>query len=231
MLHDLFHRLHLLERYRLLLPSDEIADEDWLLLLVHLLGILLEFGVVAQSCGQLKRRDGLRVPRMAYAILPPVELPIVGQESLIFRRERLSVHLHCILSDFLKSHSSDGRNFRSEIGFQQIFAESDTFEDLGSPVAPDGGDTHFCHDFEESLLHRLDIVGFCRLVILLNLMLCDQFIEHSECEIWTERRRAITQEQCRVHGLPDFARLHNQRCLHPLSHLNEIMMHSRDSEQ
>ena len=231
MLHDLVHRLHVLKGNRILLPSDEVANEDWLLLLIHLFGILLEFGIVAQACGQLKRRDGLRVPSMAYAIFSPVELSVVRQESLVFGTERLFVHLHCIQSDFLKSHTSNGGYFSSEIGFQQVLAESDAFKDLGSPITSDGGNTHLRHDFEESLLHRLDIVGFGRWVILLNLMLSHQVVEHSKGEIRAKRRRAVTQEQCRVHGLPDFTRFHNQRSLHPLSHLNEIMMDGRDSQQ
>ena len=55
MLHDALHRLHFVEGRRLcrLLPSEEIADEDGLLLLVHHLLPLLKLLVTAQSCGNL----------------------------------------------------------------------------------------------------------------------------------------------------------------------------------
>ena len=70
-LHDALHRLDLVDRGRLrcLLPSEEVADEDRLLLRVHHLLPLLELLVRTQARGNLEVRNRVGIPSVEDAVL------------------------------------------------------------------------------------------------------------------------------------------------------------------
>ena len=65
-----------------LLESEEVADKDGALLLIHQLRPLLELFVVTLTGSQLQFSDGLGVPGMLNTILAPCKLALVLQRSV-----------------------------------------------------------------------------------------------------------------------------------------------------
>ena len=74
MLYDFFHRLNLVDVDGVVLPVEEVAQEERLRLVVDEALKLLEGLVVAGARGELQRGYCLRVPRVLDAVLAPVEL-------------------------------------------------------------------------------------------------------------------------------------------------------------
>ena len=141
MLHDALHRLHLIDRSGGggFLPSEEVAQEDCLFLLIHHPFPLLKLLVTAQSCGYLKVCDSLRVPCVGNTILPPCKLPIVGQELIDFDwLEGFIVQTDGISCNIPHTDASDGAHLCAEIPPQQIFAQAHTLENLRSTIRADG---------------------------------------------------------------------------------------------
>ena len=102
MLHYIFHRLYLGNIDRIALEVEEVANEDWFLLVVYKLGIFLESLVVACACGKLQGGYCLRVPSMANAIFAIVELTLTWQEAhILMCSESLVVECYCILGNSL----------------------------------------------------------------------------------------------------------------------------------
>ena len=81
MLHDFFHRLHLVYINGVAAEFEEVADEYRTFLLVYIASKFLVFCIVAGACSELQRGYRLGIPGMADAVLTVVELSEVGQEA------------------------------------------------------------------------------------------------------------------------------------------------------
>ena len=185
-LDDFLYRLHLIYRDRILAETEEIADEDRLLLIVNEMCIFLEEIVIALACCELQGGDGLWVPSMLDTVLAVVELSHAWQEVELLGLECLVVQADGITGDGLESDTADGAHLCSEVALQQALAQTDALKDLGTTIASDGRDTHLSHNLEQALLHSLDVVLLGCMVILLNLSLLYQVVEDGVCQVWTE---------------------------------------------
>ena len=74
-------------------------------------------------------------------------------------------------------------------------------------------------------------MSFSRSIFLLNLVFLHQVIQYSESHVGAQCAGTIAQQQSGVHHLANLTTLHNQRRLHTLTHANQIVMDSRDSQQ
>ena len=230
MLHNRLHALHLVERYRRcgLFPTKEIADKDRRLFLVDHRFPFLELLITAQTCGQLQVGDGLRVPGVLDAVLAPRELSLILQQCLLFGS---LMQTDGIAGDLLQTDTADGTRLSAEVTSQQVFAQSDALENLRTTIRADGRDTHLRHDLLQAFVDGLDIVLLSRSIFLLNLTALHQIVEDGEGHVRTQRTCTIAQQQRCVHRLTNLTALHNQRRLHTLTHADQIVMHSRDSQQ
>ena len=136
-----------------------------------------------------------------------------------------------ITGNLLQAYTTNGAHLCSEVPSQQIFAQSDALENLRTTIAADGADTHLRHNFLQSLIHSLDVVGFSRRVVLLNLAAFHQIIENGKRHVRTQCAGTITQQQGGVHHLANLTALHNQGRLHTLTHANQIVVNSTYSQQ
>ena len=226
-LDDALHGLHLINIYRVALEVQEVADEDRLTLVIDEIGELLEELVVACAGGELQDSDGLRVPGVVDAVLAPVELSEVLQrqfdmEGLLFF---LCVHgslveAKRVACDGVETDAADAARVCSEVSLQQSLGQADGLEDLRTTVRTDRGDAHLGHDLEQSFLHSLDIVGFGRRIVLLNLAFLYQVVENGVGHVRTEGGSTVAQEQGSVHHFADLTAFHDQRCLHAFAHVD-----------
>ena len=138
---------------------------------------------------------------------------------------------HGICCNFIQSYAADGAHRGAEVALQQPLAQSDALKYLRAAIAADGRDTHLGHDFEESFLHRLDVVSLCRGIVLLYLSTLHEVVQYGKDHVRAQRTGAISQQQCGVHRLAYLAALHYQRCLHALADAYQVVVHRRDSQQ
>ena len=226
-LDDALHGLHLINIYRVALEVQEVADEDRLTLVIDEIGELLEELVVACAGGELECGDRLGVPGVVDAVLAPVELSEVLQrqfdmEGLLFFLcvyGRL-VETELVAGDGVETDAADAARVCSEVSLQQSLGQADGLEDLRTTVRTDRGDAHLGHDLEQSFLHSLDIVGFGRRIVLLNLAFLYQVVENGVGHVRTEGGSTVAQEQGSVHHFADLTAFHDQRCLHAFAHVD-----------
>ena len=136
-----------------------------------------------------------------------------------------------VAGNLLQSHTANGAHLCAEVAAQQVFTQSDRLEDLRTTIGTDGRDTHLRHDLLQALIHRLDVVFLCGGVLLLNLAMLHQIIEHGEGHVRAQGTGSVAQQQGCVHHLTDLAALHNQCRLHTLTHTNQIVVDCRDSQK
>ena len=185
MLHDAFHRLYLFQWDWIgsFLPAEEVANEDGTFLLIHHCSPFLELLIAAQPCGQLQVGNRFRIPGMQDSIPAPRELTLVLQKAMILGS---FMHADGIAGNLFQSDATDGAGFSAEIASQQILAQSDALEYLGTTIGANGGDAHFRHDLLQTLIHCLDVVLLGCGVFFLNLSFLHQIVEHGECHIRTQ---------------------------------------------
>src|SRR6202011_5203311 len=100
------------------------------------------------------------------------------------------------------SDARDGRGGTGEIAVDEVAAEADSIENLGSAVRLIGGDAHLGHHLEDALVHRLDEA----LARLLGRDDLGQVAAHRlnglEREVWIDCFRAVACEQAEMVYLP-----------------------------
>ena len=233
-LHDALHRLYLVYRCRggSLLEAEEVTDEYRTLLLVYQLRPVLELLVRALACSQLQFRYGLRIPGMLDAVFSPRELTVVLQRpACLLARATHLMQPDGIPRYLLQSNASYGTHLRTEVPVQQVLAQSDALENLGTAIAADGRDTHLRHDLLQTLVYGLDIVGFRRGIVLLYLPPLHQVVQNGKGHIRTQCRGTIAQQQCRMHGLAYLTAFHDEGGLHTLADADQIVMDGTYSQQ
>ena len=234
MLYDRLHWLYLVDRDRLcsLLEAKEVAEEDWLLLLVNRLSPLLELLVRAKTSCDLQIGNCLWVPGVLYAVLTIAEETCVVQEAVeLLRLESLVVQTDGIAGDVTKTDTADGRVLRTEVLLQHFLGHTDSLEYLRSTIRTDGRDTHLGHDLLQTLVYSLDVVLLCRSVLLLHLVLLHEVVDDGEGHVRVDGRSTVAQQESSVHHLTDFARLYDEGCLHTLAYRDEVVVNGTHSEQ
>ena len=229
-LHNALHRLHLVERDGLCstLEVQQVAYEDGLCLLIGQPTIFLEFRIVTLTTSQLQSRYRLRIPRMAYSILAPVELAVVGED---IRGSVGATSADGIVGYLLQSDTTYRTHLRTEVSLQEVLTQTNALKNLRAAVAANGRDTHLCHHLEQSFLHRLDIVGLSRGVVFLYFSTLHEVVEDGIDHIRAECRGTITQQQSSVHRLTNLSTFHNQCCLHTFPNGDEIVVNGRNGKE
>ena len=231
-LDNLLHRLHLFNGYRLAAEAEEVAQEDWMLLLVHQPGELLELGVAAQAGGQLQGTDGVGIPGMLLAVLAVGHLPDVGQQILhLVRGESGLMEDGVIPRNLLQADAADGGGGRAEVVLQQLPAHAHGLEYLRAAVGTDGADAHLAHYLVKSLAKGLDVILLRRLVVQLHVAAAHQVVQHGKGHVGVDGAGAVAQQEGGVHHLADFAALHHEGGLHTLLHAYQVVVHRADGQQ
>ena len=87
--------------------------------------------------------------------------------------------------------------------------QPDRLESLRRPVAPQGRNAEFGHRLEQTLVHRADVVARRRDRVGLDRAGTGERAYRFEREIRVHRGRAVTEKQCEMHDLADFAGLYD----------------------
>ena len=130
---DTFYRFYLVERYRILLPLHEVADEYGRLFLVYQPAIFLEFGIVTCTCRLLESGYGVGVPGMSHSVSAPMELAMIGQ-GLFFLCRVYGVTRDGILGYLLQSNAAYAAGVCTKICLQYSLAESNALKDFCAAI-------------------------------------------------------------------------------------------------
>ena len=93
------------------------------------------------------------------------------QFSIFHSFNSFIVESDCVSCHFLQADTSDGGTESAEISLAQLFAESDSFENLCTAIRADSGNPHLTHDFEQTFADRFDIVFLSGSIVQLNIFL------------------------------------------------------------
>ena len=232
-LHNIVHRLHLLQGDRVTLEAEEVAQEDGTLLLVHQRRELLEFDIASQTCGQLELADGLRIPGVTLAVLAVGELPDVGQQTaLFFVGNKACIVEHRVVAGYLfQPYAANGGSRRPEIALQQLRTHAHGFKYLCPSIGTDGADAHLAHNLIKPLAYGFDVVLLSCLIVHLHIASLHQVVQYGESHIGVDGARAVSQQQGGMHHLAYLATLHHESGLHALLHGDEMMVHGTDGKQ
>ena len=74
-------------------------------------------------------------------------------------------------------------------------------------------------------------MSLCCCIILLDLVLLHQVVQHGKGHVRTNGTGTIAQKQSSVHHLAYLTTLDNQGCLHTLAHANQVVVNSRNGQQ
>ena len=121
--------------------------------------------------GHLQIGDRLRVPHVAFAFGPPVELARDWAARAAGRRACCGIAERVAAQRFLGQHvevdALDAAGGAGEAAVDHFVAQADRFEDLGALVALQRRDAHLGHHFEHALGDALAIGGH-QIVIFLR---------------------------------------------------------------
>ena len=124
-----------------------------------------------------------------------MELSLILQESLFcFYTTAIYRTGYSILCYLFKTYTANRAHFRTKITAEERFAQSDTFEDLGTTVRTDGRDTHLRHNFEKTFFDGLDVVGLSGGIVFLNLTMFHKVVQNGKNHIRTQCGCTITKQ-------------------------------------
>ena len=105
------------------------------------------------------------------------------QFSIFYSFNSFIVESDCVSCHFLQADTSDGGTESAKISLAQLFAESDSFENLCTAIRADSGNPHLTHDFEQTFADRFDIVFLSGSIVQLNIFLFYQLVKDGKCHI------------------------------------------------
>ena len=125
---------------------------------------------------------------MVDAVLAVVEEARVVEERVVHAGSiSLVVQADGIACDNLKTDTAHGGYACSEVVLQQALRQSDALEYLSTAIATDGRNTHLSHNFKQSFLDSLDIIGLGCSIVFLYLVALDEVVEYGKRHIRTQR--------------------------------------------
>ena len=219
-LYYLLHGLDFIDRNGIVLETEEIPEEQGLLVVVHYGGELLELPVVSGTGSQLQRSDRLGCPRVGNAILPEGVLADMWKDVGHFAVKSLRMHAGSVLCNPGQGDAADSGGRRTEILPEEVGSESYAFEYLRTAIGAYRADTHLAEYLLQTLVNRLDVVFPCSLEIELEISLLHKVVDDGERHVGVDRTGSVPEQKRGVHGLPYFSALHDQSCTYALLDLD-----------
>lgn len=113
----------------------------------------------------------------------------------------------------------------AEISLAQLFAESDSFENLCTAIRADSGNPHLTHDFEQTFADRFDIVFLSGSIVQLNIFLFYQLVEVANAIYGFSALAPKPSSKAACITSRISPALYNQCCLHTFADRYQMVMH------
>ena len=235
-LHDAFDRLDFFERNGIAgLELQQAAQRAQVRrLFVDELRIFLERVEVLGPHALLQAMDRLGIEQMELAVRAPLIQTADRQRMPVdaaIREGRLVTHEH-FLRDHVHADAADTRRRPREVLVDDVLTQAHRFEHLRAAIALDRGDAHLGHDLDDALGRGLDQVLARSLVIDVDeAIVANHAVDRFERDVWVDRARAVTDEQCEVMHFARLAGFDDDADAGTQTFANQIVMEARDREQ
>ena len=235
-LHDLLRRLDLVQGHRLVVQGQleqTTEGQQALVLVVDRPGEgFIAFPVIGPA-GMLELRDGVRGPGVGLAA--DAEGIIAADVQGVFIEgigaEGVGVPAHRLGGDLAQADALDPASGAGEVVGDKIAGQADGVEDLGAAIGLIGGDAHFGHDLEQTLLHRLDIAPVQFGLAEALRQLGPQGGEGVEGQVGVDGLGAIAGQHRKMVDLPRRPGLDHQTGLGPQSHAHQVVVDGGHRQQ
>ena len=141
--------------------------------------------------------------------------------------ERFFMKADGFLGDLGKAGAAYPRHRAGKIAVNEFLRQSDRVEDLGAAIGLVGRNAHLRHDFQKTLVDRLDVA----LARLLPIDLIGEIRRHRgerlEGEVGIDRLRPIAREQREMVDLPRVAGFDDEADRGAKALADQMMMHRR----
>ena len=178
--------------------------------------------------------DGFRAEQVMLAVGPPLVLAagrqcLAGQRPL--REGGLVAHQHLAGHD-VQADAADARCGPGEMLVNDVLADANSLEELGTVIALHGRHAHLGHDLDHALGGGLGEVPAGRLVVdSRQQSVADHPVQRLEGQVGVDRTGAIADQQREVMHFPGFAGLDNEARPHAQAFPDQEVVQAGHREQ
>ena len=234
---DVFYGFHLFYRDGGAAAEGEqpAEGEGLLALLVDELGVLFIGRIVVFAGSILQQVDGVGVKKVCFAPLFPLIHPTGFQLGRVHPLLRVgqSVADKGFLGDAVEPDAFDAGDGPGEALVHDFAGDAQDFEDLGTLVGLQGGNPDFGHDLEDALVGGVvvdaDEVGQGE--VFFKAVRALQLGDGGVGQIRVDRAGAKPDQDGKVMGLPDIARLDDQGGLAAQSFADEVVVYGTQGQE
>jgi len=156
---------------------------------------------------------------MRFAVLAPTVESVGG---ILAQRRRGAEGVF----DFMEAEAADARGRAGEAAVDDFLGEPDRLEQLRRTIGPERRNAHFRHDFEEPLVHRLDVVRRRG-----DLVLREERRDGGEREVGIDGGRAVAEQHGEMVDFAHLAGFDDQPDGRPHPRLDQRMVHGGRGEK
>ena len=157
-----------------------------------------------------------------------VQGQIVAKSQRIKGQRMKSVHL---LFNILQGDPTHPAYRIAKISTDNLGSYTDGLKDLGALIGLDGADPHFRSNLHYTVKHRIIIIIYRRIVILIQHMVVNQLPDGLLGQIRVHRAGTVPQQRGKIMHLPGLPGLQNQRHSGTLPGAYQILVQSRYCQQ
>ena len=221
--HDGFDGLDLVDRDGCALGHiQQIADEEVPIVLDLGEAMVLLRTVLAD--GRMEGLYGIGGPAVPLPVLPVCVDALICPEGVVIGGDGGLVDAEVFMGDVIQSDSADLGGCVTEVLRCHSAVDTDGLEEPGTAIGPDGRYSHLGHYLEETLVGGLQVVALGGVGIDVDPALGHEVLDDRQGHVRIDGVGTVSDEQCEVHGLPGFTRLHDQCCLDPLPAVDQMLM-------
>ena len=233
--YDRIYALNFFERNALLrIIEVHQTSQITALLAVNHGSVLFEHPVVTASCRLLQGMDGTGI----VAVLLTLTSCFMTSETVQRQIRRQFQRIKClrmtlinVFCNVFQCNTADTADRTSEVFVDYILRDTDSFEDLGTLIRLDRGDTHLRCDFYDAGNDCVVVIFNGCVVIFLDHALFDQLMDRVECQIRVDCAGTVAEQCCKMVHLARLAGLQNNRKRSSLFRFYQMLMNRRYSQE
>ena len=111
------------------------------------------------------------------------------------------------LFDIFQCDTAHTADRAAEILIDHFLGDTHRLKDTGALIGLDRGDTHLGCDLYDTGKHRMIVIIHCRIIILIQHIVVDQFMDRIECQIRVDRTCTEAEQRCKMMYFSRFAGL------------------------
>ena len=133
--------------------------------------------------------------------------------------------------DIFNRNSTHTAYRMGEVFIDHIFINTNGFKNLGAFIGLNGADTHFGCNLYDAVQNCIVVIVHCRIIILIQHMVVDQFLDGFLCQIGVDGACTVTKQGCEMMHLSRFPGFKDQGHARLFLGYNEMSVQCRYRKQ